>query len=172
MPGQNIGLTMPNGYVGNYTRQPDMIIDTHPLGGATAAAFGTALRYGTGADAGKVVPLGAGGAADDFVGVAAREIKSAVNYLDQNTGVYVPGEAVSVFKRGCINVKCNVGTPALGGKVYLRVTANESIPTGVVGGFEAQADGDNTVQLTNCAWHGALDGERVAEIRVLTCNNA
>lgn len=172
MPGQNIGLTMPNGYPGCYTRQPDMIVDTHPLGGGENAAFGAPLVYGSGADAGKAVLFGAGGTAAGFVGVAAREIKSAVSYLDQNGGVYVPGEAVSVFKRGCINVRCAVGTPALGGKVYVRTAVNESIPTGVVGGFEAQADGANTVELTNCQWRGSADGEGVAELRILTCNNA
>lgn len=168
MPGQNIGLTMPNGYPGNYTRQPDMIVDTHPLGGGGPVPFGAPLVY----SAGKVVPFGADGTAADFVGIAARELKSAVSYLDQNTGVYVPGEAVSVFKRGCINVKCNVGTPALGGKVYIRVKASESKPTGVVGGLEAQEDGVNTVLLANCQWRGAADAEGVAELRILTCNNA
>lgn len=172
MPGQNIGLTMPNGYPGNYTRQPDMIVDTHPLGGGANVAFGAALQYGSGADAGKVVPMGAGSKAADFVGVAARELKSAVSYLDQNTGVYVPGEAVGVFKRGCINAKCNVGAPALGGKVYLRVAANAAIPTGVVGGFEAAADAANTVELTCCRWRGGADSGQVAEIRILNCNNA
>lgn len=172
MPGQNIGLTMPNGYPGTYTRQPDMIIDTHPLGGGDNVPFGVALSYGSGASVGRVVPMGAGGTAEQFVGIAARELKSAVSYLDQNTGVYVPNEAVSVLKRGCVNVRCNVGAPALGGKVYLRVTANASIPTGTVGGFEAQADGANTVELTNCRWHGGADAEKVVEIRILNCNNA
>ena len=168
MPGQNIGLTMPNGYPGNYTRQPDMIVDSHPLDGSNNIAFGTPLVYA----GGKVVAFGAAGTAAAFVGIAAREIKSALSYLDQNTGEFSPGEAVPVFKRGCINVRCNVGTPALNGDVYVRITANASIPTGVVGGFEAAADGTNTVKLTNCKWHGAADASGVAEIRILTCNNA
>ncbi len=168
MPGQNIGLTMPNGFPGSYTRQPDMIVDTHPLGGSANVEFGTPLVY----SGNTVVPFGAADTAAKFVGIAAREIKSALGYLDQNKGEFAPDEAVPTFKRGCINVLCNVGTPALNGDVYIRIAANASIPTGVIGGFEAAADGTNTVKLTNCKWHGAADANRVAEIRILTCNNA
>lgn len=164
---QNIGKTMNHGYAGSYARQPDMIANTRPAG--AAIAFGTALQY----DAkGAVVPMGAGSTAEDFVGVAAREVKSAVSYLDQDMGSYASGEAVPVFMRGAINVKCNVGAPKLGGSVYVRVTANESIPTGAVGGFEAAADSGNTVELTNCQWAGPADANGIAELRILTMNKA
>lgn len=166
---QNIGMTMPHGYAGSYARQPDMIVSARPAGGTEQIAFGAALAYD---EAGRVVPMGAGSAAAQFVGVAAREIKSTLNYLDQNTGAYAPGEAVSVFQRGCINVKCGNGTPALGGKVYVRVAANESIPTAPVGGFEAAADSANTVELTCCQWAGPADANGIAELRILTMNNA
>lgn len=168
MPGQTIGLVMPNGFAGSYARQPDMIIDAHSLGGSAAVNFGAALAY----SAGKVVPVSDTTTAADFVGIAAKEIKSALNYLDQSAGQYAPGEAVSVFKRGCINVLCNVGTPALGGDVYLRVKANAAIPAGVVGGFEASADGANTIKLINCQWRGAADPNKVAEVCLLTRNRA
>lgn len=168
MPGQNIGLTMANGFPGGYARQPDMIVDSHPLGGVDNVDFGTPLIYSDG----KVVAFGATGTAETFVGIAAREIKSAMSYLDQNKGEFVPNEAVPVFKRGCINVLNHVGTPLLGGKVYVRIKENASVPTGVVGGFEAAADSTNTVALTNCRWHGAADANGVAEIRILNCNNA
>lgn len=166
---QSIGKTMPNGYAGSYARQPDMIANTHPAG--AAIAFGAALQYDT---KGAVVPMGAGSAAADFVGVAAREVKSAVNYLAQDVGSYAAGEAVPVFMRGAINVKCNVGAPKLGGDVYIRVTASESVPTGVVGGFEAVADATaaNTVKLTNCQWAGPADANGIAELRILTMNKA
>ena len=95
-----------------------------------------------------------------------------LNYLDQGTGQYAVGEAVSVFMRGAINVKCQRGTPALGGAVYVRITANASYSGAVVGGFEAEADGSNSVQLTNCQWAGPADANGVAELRILTMNNA
>lgn len=168
---QNIGISMPHGYAGSYARQPDMIVSTRPSGGAEQIAFGAAVEY----DAkGNVVPMGAGSTAAKFVGVAVREVKSALNYLDQGVGSYAPGEAVPVFMRGAVNVKCNNGTPALGGKVYVRVTANDELPTAPVGGFEAAADATaaNTVELTNCLWAGPADANGIAELRILTMNNA
>lgn len=166
---QNIGKTLDHGYAGSYARQPDMIVNTRPAG--AAVAFGAALQYGAN---GAVTPMGAGSTAAGFAGVAAREIKSAMNYLDQDAGSYAKGEAVPVFMRGAINVKCNVGTPKLGGDVYIRVTASGSVPAGVVGGFEAVADATaaNTVKLANCQWAGSADANGIAELRILTMNKA
>lgn len=169
MRGQVIGKSMTHGYAGDYSRQPDMIIDTHPLGGAVAVKFGTPLVYDSDSN---VVAFGESNTAIDFVGVASREFKSATAYLSQSAGQYEPGEATSTFKRGCINVLCNVGSPKLGGKVYIRKEKNASIPTGVVGGFEAVEDTGKTVELTNCEWHGEKDANGVAEIRILSCNRA
>lgn len=166
MRNQIIGKTMFNGYAGSFSRQPDTIIDTHPAGGAIA--FGGAVVYSNGA----VVTPGASATAADFVGVAVRETKSATNYLDQNEGSYVQYDAVPVLKRGCVNVICQNGTPALDGTVYVRVAANASIPGAVVGGFEAAADGANSVALTNAKWKGGKDGNNVAEIRILTTLHA
>lgn len=168
---QVIGKTMPHGFAGSYARQPDMIVNTHPAGGTAQIAFGAPLKYTT---TGEVVAMGAGDAAANFVGVASREIKSSLNYLTQDIGTYAPGEAVPVFQRGSINVKCNVGTPKLGGDVYVRVTANASVPTGIVGGFEAVADATaaNTVKLTNCQWAGPADANGIAELRIMTMASA
>lgn len=164
---QTIGQTMPHGYAGSYARQPDMIVNTRPAG--AEITFGAALKYD---ESGAVAPMDAGDTAENFVGVASREVKSALSYLEQNAGSYAAGEAVPVFQRGTINVKCAVGTPKLGGKVYVRIAANESIPTGEAGGFEAAADGGNTVELANCQWAGSADANGVAELRILTMNNA
>ena len=166
---QNIGVSMPNGFAGSYARQPDMIINSRPAGGTARIVFGAALEYD--AD-GAVVPMGDGSTAEKFVGVAAREIKSALNYLTQDAGAYAPGEAVPVFMRGSINVKCQNGVPKLGGTVYVRIAANASIPTAAAGGFEASADGGNTVELENCRWAGPADANGIAELRVLTMNQA
>jgi hypothetical protein len=168
---QNIGASMPYGFAGSYARQPDMIVKTHPAGTDADIPFGTALKYDTNGD---VVVMGAGSKASDFVGVAAREIKSSLNYLEQGVGAYAPGDAVSVFQRGAIVVKCQKGTPKLGGPVYIRVAVSDSAPTAVVGGFEAEADStsSNTVQMTNCQWAGAADANGVAELHILTMQNA
>ena len=165
---QVIGKDFPHGFAGCYARQPDMIVNTRPAGGTAPITFGTPLKYSAGA----VVPMGASDTAALFVGIAGYEVKSAISYLEQTNGQYAVGEPVSVFQRGAINVKCQKGTPTLGGSVYLRVTANGTYPTAVVGGLEAEADSTNTVQLTNCQWAGPADSNGVAELRILTMNNA
>ena len=169
MRGPVIGKNMTHGYAGDFARQPDMIVDTHPLGGDEAVLFGTPLVYD---GSGNVVSFGVDSTAADFVGIASREFKSATSYLSQSAGKYQPNEAVSVFKRGCINVLCNVGVPKLGGKVYIRTAKNESLPTGVIGGFEAAEATGKTVELTNAEWRGEKDVNGVAEIRILSCNRA
>lgn len=161
---QNIGITVPHGMAGNYARQPDMIVNTFPVGGSDNIPFGAPLKLSDG----KVVLMGASSSTGDFIGIAGREFKSALEYLDQSTGKYAPNDPCSVFQRGSINVKCQRGTPAYGGAVYVRITANASYPTAVVGGFEASADSDKTVQLVNCAWQGPADANGVAELRILS----
>ena len=171
MRGQTIGKTMPHGYAGSYSRQPDSVIDSHPLTGDAYVPFGLAVvRDATNANA-VVLPSDTTTAAQ-FLGVAVREIKSATDYLNQNLGQYAPGDAVPVIKRGCVNVKCQKGTPAVGGAVYLRVKANASYEDAVVGGFEAEADSTNTVQLSNCQWKGIADANGIAEMRIMTIINA
>jgi hypothetical protein len=164
---QVIGKHMPNGQAGAYARQPDMIVNTHAAGGTDNIPFGVALVY----DGAAVVVMGEGKTAADFVGVAAKEVKTSVSYYNQK-GEYAPTEAVAVFQRGCVNVICQKGVPALGGKVYVRVKANATYADAIVGGFEAEADGNNTVELTNCQWGGVADPNKVAELKILTLNKA
>ena len=165
---QVIGTAMTAGFAGSYSRQPDMIVNPRPAGGSAAIPFGAPLVY----SGGNVVQMGASAEASQFVGVAGREIKSSLTYLEQSPGEYNPGDAVSVFQRGSIQVYCQRGTPALGGAVYVRITANGSYESAVVGGFEAEADSSNTVQLTNCQWGGAPDANGIAELVILTRLNA
>ena len=167
---QVIGKEMPHGFAGCYARQPDMIVETRPAGGETPIPFGTPLVYDTTKPA--VVAAGASFTAAAFAGVAGCEIKSALTYLDQQAGQYAPGEPVSVFQRGSINVKCYDGTPALGGAVYVRTGTSETYTTGVVGGFSANNESGKTVALTNCQWGGPADANGIAELVILTKLNA
>ena len=157
---QTIGLNMPHGFAGSYARQPDMIVNTAPLGGTAVIPFGTPLVRG---ENGAVIPMGTGNTGNQFIGVAGREVKSQTEFFNQNVGLYTPEESVSVFQRGCINVKCQKGSPAMDGTVYVRVVASGSY---VVGGFEAEADGTNTVALSNAQWNGPADNNGVAELRI------
>lgn len=157
---QSIGLAMSHGFAGSYARQPDMIVNTAPLGGTATIPFGTPLVRG---QDGAVIPMGSGNTGNQFVGVAGREVKTATQYNGQSVGSYAPGEAVSVFQRGNINVKCQKGAPVIDGTVYVRVAARGDY---AVGGFEAEADGANTVALSNAQWGGPADGNGVAELRI------
>ena len=167
---QVIGKEMPHGFAGCYARQPDMIVETRPAGGETPIPFGTPLVYDTTKPA--VVAAGASFTAAAFAGVAGCEIKSALTYLDQQACQYAPGEPVSVFQRGSINVKCYDGTPALGGTVYIRTKTSSTYTTGVVGGFSATNESGSTVALTNCQWGGPADANGIAELVILTKLNA
>lgn len=173
MKGQTIGKTMPHGYAGSYARQPDMVVDTHPLEGTENVPFGAPVVMGTGKTA---THWKGSSTVDGFLGIAVREVKSAFDYLNQNEGVYRPGEAVPVMKRGCVNVICQSGTPAPGGKVYVRTGVNTAKPKLMVGGFEAAADTvesvSYTTELTNCWWKGTADANGVAELRILSIKNA
>ena len=156
-----IGKTMTNGYAGAYSRQPDQIIDTRFAG--SNIPFGYAVKYSSGA----VVPFGSGDAATAFVGVATREVKTSL--VDGSAG-YVENEPVPVMKRGRVNVKCNVGTPALNGDVYIRIAANGA--NTIVGGFEASADSTYTIKLTNAKFAGAADANGIVELEIFEPINA
>ena len=170
--GTVIGKTMANGFAGSYSRQPDMIIDTHAAGGTINFGRPVVDLSGKTVDIPTYLLQVSTLAASDFQGVAVREVKSATNYADQSTGAYAEGEAVPVMKRGRVNVKCQKGTPAYNGDVYVRVEANASYPNAVVGGFEAAADSTKTVKLTNAKWRGAADANGIAELSILTQINA
>ena len=157
---QTIGLNMSHGFAGSYARQPDMIVNTAPLGGTAVIPFGTPLVRG---ENGAVLPMGTGSTGNQFIGVAGREVKSPAEFFNQNVGQYAPEEPVSVFQRGCINVKCQKGSPSIDGTVYVRVTTSGNY---LVGGFEAEADGANTVALSNAQWNGPADSNGVAELRI------
>ena len=158
---QVFGKEMPHGFAGSYARQPDMIVNTRPAGGAIPC--GLALTY----DDDKTVVVFGNATTNTFLGVAGKEIKSALTYLDQSVGAYAQGEPVSVFMRGSINVKCQRSTPSLGGAVYVRTAVNDSYPDCVVGGFEAEADSGKTQMLGDVQWGGPADANGIAEIVLL-----
>lgn len=157
---QSIGSVMSFGFAGSYSRQPDMVVTTAPLEGSVDILFGTPLVRGSD---GAVRAMGSGSTGAQFVGVAGREVKSATGYLAQSTGRYAPNDPVSVFQRGTICVHCQKGVPAMDGPVYVRVVKSGGYE---VGGFEAEADGENSVVLPNAMWNGPKDGNGVAELRI------
>lgn len=166
MPGKVIGTSFNYGYPGTISRLGDEITRTRPKASASDDIyFGDPVTVNTD---GSVTRLGASGTAAKFAGIAVRRIKGATQYTSQNRAYYTDQEPVDVIERGAVAVNVYVGTPTVGGDVYLRVTANEDIPAGVVGGFEAGADSTNTVKLTSCKWGTVKDANGVAELVILT----
>lgn len=167
MAGKTIGKSMNYGYAGNYARTPDDIVADRKLKDSSAPIeFGAAVAFNSD---NTYEAVGASFTADAFAGIALRTVKQATSYQAQNTVHYTPGEMMSALQRGAATVECRVGTPTAGGKVYVRIAANSSVPLGVVGGFEAAADGSNTVELPNCKWtNGYKDANNIAEVTILT----
>jgi hypothetical protein len=168
MPIQTIGTTLNIGYPGSFSRNADCIIANRVIKNTDAAgpAFGDPVILNADNSYSK---FGAAHTAAQFVGVAVREVKQATDYMNQGDVVYRPGEPADVLKRGDVCVKVNNGIPTAGGTLYIRIAANATIPAGVIGGFEAVADGANTIALTNAAFStGNMDSNNVAEITILT----
>lgn len=173
MPGSAIGIELNLGYPGSVSRSIDTIITPRPIKSNVTGGEETepSILFGEPVilnDDNTYSRFGASGTAAAFAGIAAREVKQATSYYSA-CGSYLPGEVADVIERGSVTVLCNVGTPKAGGKVYIRTAANASIPNGVIGQFEAEADGTNTIEITNARWKtGKKDGNNVAELTILT----
>lgn len=166
MPGKTIGTSMNFGYPGTIARNGDEISRTRPKAQASADIyFGDPVIL---INDGTYQKFGASNTAGQFAGVAMRRVKTSLQYLTQSAGYYTGQEPTDVLSRGSVTVQCNVGNPVPGGAVFIRTVANAAIPAGVVGGFEATADGSNTVQLSNVQWGTTKDANGVAELTMLT----
>jgi hypothetical protein len=165
--GKAIGKSLNYGFAGSYARTPDCITVTRPNTSGGNIRLGTVLVYDA---TGGVKPSDGTFTADKFVGIASRETKTMLNYLDQDSGAeYAPDEPVSVFQRGNISVACTQGAPTVGGAVYVRIVAD----TGkAIGDLEAVADGANSILLTNAGWGGGKDANGTCELVLLSRNNA
>ena len=166
MPGKVIGTSFNYGYPGTISRNGDEVTRSHPVkSDSDDINFGDPVLLN--ADY-SVSRFGAAGTDATFGGVAVRRVKSATVYPNQATGKYAAYEVADVIQRGPVTVRCNVGTPSSTAKVYVRVTANGAIPAGVVGEFEAAADGGNTVEITNARWGTVKDANGIAELIIMT----
>ncbi|MCW6079043.1 hypothetical protein [Clostridium sporogenes] len=173
MSGKAIGIELNLGYPGTVSRSVDTIITARKLqsniqdGKETASpvGFGEAVILNKDNTYSK---FGEGSTANDFIGIAVREVKQTTDYYS-SAGAYLPNEIVDVLNRGSITVNCNNGTPTAGGKVFIRIKENLSLPDGKVGQFEAIADADNTIEIPNLRWAtNKLDKNSVAEVTILT----
>lgn len=174
MPGSVVGLNLNLGYAGSVSRSIDNIITPRIVKSVITNGSETEPEISFGEPVilnsdNTYSRFGATGTAATFAGIAVREVKQATDYYAA-AGTYKPAEMCDVIERGSVTVKCNAGTPTAGGKVYVRIAANAAAaPNGVVGQFEAAADGVNTVEITNARWKtGKLDTNGIAELTILT----
>jgi hypothetical protein len=171
MTGTAVGKVMNLGYPGNISRGVDAIVENHFLRSTDVANINFGDPVVLNSD-NTVSAFGSAGTAATFLGIAVREVKQNTDYFNAQ-GYYQPGQPTDVAVRGSLTIKVNVGTPTANGNVYVRITANGAIPNGVVGGFEATADGTNTVLLSNVKFKtGKIDANKVAEVTIITRNLA
>lgn len=171
------------GFLGNVSRLGERVIAARQVLSTTA----NPINFGDGV---VIVPDSAGGTyqnikdfivaggtftAAKFAGVAVRNVKTQLVFVSLSTvqtpliGQYAQGTIGEALERGSITVKINNGTPVSQAPVYVRIAANGAIPAGVVGGFEAVADGTNTVVLVGVVFRtGVLDANGIAEITLLS----
>lgn len=164
MPGRTIGIMMNVGYAGTQSRTADAIIQNRIAEGTIA--FGQAVAL---TDTNKWRLVKTGDTAAVVAGVAVREVVQANTFDPQSNPDYVANVPCDVMVRGNCTVKCQRGTPASGAAVYVRITANNTYPNAVVGGFEAEADDANTIQVTNIEWTtGVMDANGNVEVTIKT----
>lgn len=164
MPGKTIGIMMAVGYPGTQSRSADSIIQNRMASGAIA--FGHAVKL---LDTNKWAPVATGDTEDKIAGIAVREVVQANTFDPQSNSDYVANAPCDVMVRGNCTVKCQRGTPAAGAAVYVRITHNPTYANAVVGGFEAQADSGNTIQVKNIEWTtGVIDANGNAEVTIKT----
>jgi hypothetical protein len=178
MPGKAIGVQMNAGFPGSFSRSGDTVIAARAIKSTDASGpnFGNAMILNDDNTYSDLAVAKAAGVATiditTFAGIAAREVKSFTTFSPAPTvGNYAPAQVADCIERGSVAITCLVGTPKSGGKVYMRTVLNGAIPAGIVGGFEANADGGNSFELTNCKWsNGYIDANKTTEMTILSRN--
>ena len=164
MPGKAIGISLLSGYAGTQSRTADAIIQNRVA--KNNIAFGHAVVLTNDNKWDNVVE---GTTAAQIAGIAVREVVQANTFDPQSNPDYMAETPCDVMVRGNCTVKCQRGTPKSGGAVYVRVKANVAYQDAVVGGLEATADAENTVQVTNIEWTtGVMDANGMTEITIKT----
>lgn len=164
MPGKAIGISMLSGYAGTQSRTADAIIQNRIA--KSNISFGHAVVL---TDDNRWDNVASATTAEQIAGVAVREVIQANTFDPQSNPDYMAKTPCDVMVRGNCTVKCQRGTPKSGDAVYVRVKADATYNDAVVGGLEATADAENTVQVTNIEWTtGVMDANRMTEITIKT----
>jgi len=127
---------------------------------APPTAYGVPVKVVSG----RMQPLAAGDAVGVIYGINVRDFPGVASQDPLGTSTPPVRGGMSVLKRGYINVLLAGATAAVkGGTVYVRVAAPATGKP--IGGFEAAADGTNTVALpANSYFMGPADAFGNTEI--------
>lgn len=150
---------MPSGIPGDVSRKLDSTIDTQLFNPSLPfASYGIPAKLASG----KVVPFAGGETAADLFGFLVRPYPTQSAQEPIGTATPPTTGPANILRRGWMTVKCNAGTPAQGGTVYVRIAAASGAK--VIGGIEAVADSTNTVALTGVKFTNAGDASGNVEI--------
>ncbi len=173
MGGTTIGTSLNFGFPGTVSRtMPQPVIENKVVKSNSAnIGFGIAVVLNT--DNTVSSPESVVLTAANFAGVAAAVTKQQNAYPPNDlNGEYTALEPCDIIQQGIVSVLCQKGTPTAGGAVYARIVASTEFPLLEIGGFEAEADGSQTVALTNCVWNtNVKDANGVAELKIRLINN-
>lgn len=145
---------MENAEIITETTDPAFAFPSYGIAGAISAGNG---RYR---------PIAAGDTDAAVYGLLVRTFPGSAptDWNAQGLGQSVPPAGakprnVSVMIRGFMSIKCNgAAVPVKNGAVYIRIAQGATDPVlQPIGGFEAAADGANTILLTRSYFRGPAD---------------
>ena len=167
-------LALNLGFPGSVTRGGERDIHARQVLPTTpnAISFGSGVVVvpdSTGGTLQSIADFIAGGGnflASLFAGIAVRNTKTELIYSTLGnignqspyTGSFAPGQIAGQFERGSCVVTINNGTPVSQNPVFVRTAVNGAIPAGVVGGFEAVADGTIAAVAGSNTGNGTASG--------------
>ena len=168
MAGKVIGKTLPFGFRGNPSQNPDTLIEPFVNTGDDNIEFGEPVVFDpTTKGVRKIKSTDSSGT--NIIGIAVRHIGQP--YADSPDGYYYKKhDMVDVLIRGGIMVELAATTGiAARGNVYVRNGANQNNAAGGIVCQAATGAGADTVQIPNAVFTiGEYDANNIAEIVILS----
>jgi hypothetical protein len=155
---------MPAGIAGDVTRlehatiEPQQFDTSYPV-----LLFGVPVKM----TSGKIRPIAAADTiATDVYGILVRPYPSQMTASEAlGAGTPDTSKIANVLRRGYMTVKCQLGTPAKNGIVYVRKTAHSTLPLIYpIGGIEAAADSAKCEAMSGAYFVGTADADGNVEI--------
>lgn len=167
MAGKAYGKTLPFGFRGAVSRQPDTLIQSFTNTGEENIDFGEPVVFdATKNGVRKIKSSDTEAASAPIIGIAVRRVGQP--YADSPDGYfYAPGDTLDVLVRGSIMVELkDKASLAARGKVYVCNGSDESKPAGSI---VCAADTTKTLEVPNAIFAtGNCDGNNIAEVTILS----